>query len=183
MLEMEYRIAAGSAEAEELNISGYAAMFDSPSLPLMHRGQRVIETIDPHAFDRSLQSGENVSMYWAHGAGMPIANTRSGTLTLSTDDRGLKFQASLANTSLARDAVALVRSGVVSHMSFGFTTRTDTLQGDARRLMDVDLGEISLVEHPAYLATVAEAREFSLCPLTRTQLRLRALIRRNHASR
>jgi uncharacterized protein len=70
-------------------------------------------------------------------------------LQLSEDFHGLKFSMQLPNTTLARDVAALVSTGVLSQMSFGFTVPHD---GDTwsrengqtiRTLPTINLGEIS----------------------------------------
>lgn len=174
MQQAEYRLATVQAADDALRIAGYAARFNVPSLPLMHRGQRIIETIDPTAFDESLQSGSNISLYWSHDSQEPLANSASETLTLRRDAVGLHFAANLPDTTRARDAVALVRSGVVSQMSFGFHVIDDALVGNKRTLKNVELFEVSLVERGAYPQTSAHARSLSLHqPFTlRTALRL-----------
>jgi len=136
-------------EADGMRFSGYAAMFNSPSHPLPFT-----ERIAPGAFKRSLRSRNNVFLYWNHSSDMPLASTRAGTLKLIEDERGLKVDALLSNTTAGRDAAELIRTGVVDSMSFGFTVPTggDTWNEDGteRTLNSVRLGEVSIVSSPAY---------------------------------
>lgn len=173
---IEYRIAPVEAAGDALRLEGYAARFNVPSLPLMHRGQRVTETIAPTAFDRSLHGGGNISMFWAHDSQEVMANTSSGTLELSTDSVGLRFSAHLPDTQRARDAVALVRAGVISQMSFGFQVREDAMDGTSRTLKDVELLEVSLVERAAYPQTTVASRSVISQLTGRTALRLKKRI-------
>lgn len=158
-----------AVDETKLRIAGYAAKYRSDSLPLDYKGAEVIETIEPGAFDESIARND-VSFLWQHEARMPLASTMSGTLNLRSDDDGLSFVADLPDTSLARDAMALLRAGVVRQMSFGFFVRREDCSQPGRRILqDIDLREISLVERAAYPEAGAFAR--SLSP---SQLRLRA---------
>jgi HK97 family phage prohead protease len=111
------------------------------------------EYIAPGAFKRSLQSRNEVKLLWNHDAGEPLASVRGGTLKLTEDERGLKVEARLANTSRGRDVAELIRSKTVDSMSFGFSVIKDTWEGNVRTLNAVRLFEISLVSFPAYQAT------------------------------
>ena len=111
---------------------------------------------------------------------MPLASTLSGTLNLRSDEDGLIFEADLPDTQLARDAMTLVRAGVVRQMSFGFFVREeDTTEPGVRILRDIDLKEISLVERAAYPAAGATARSLPFAKKQRYQtlLRLRRAIK------
>ena len=132
-----------------MTFEGYAAVFNSESEDL--GGFR--EFIAPGAFKRSLQSRNEVKLLWNHDAGEPLASVRGGTLKLTEDERGLKVQARLANTSRGRDVAELIRSKTVDSMSFGFSVIKDTWEGNVRTLNAVRLFEISLVSWPAYQAT------------------------------
>ena len=134
--------------AEGMSFEGYAAVFNSDSLPLPFT-----ERIAPGAFKRSLQSRNEVKLLWNHDSGEPLASMRGGTLKLVEDDRGLKVSAILANTTRGRDVSELIRSGTVDSMSFGFSVVKDTWNGDVRTLNSVRLYEVSIVSSPAYEAT------------------------------
>jgi HK97 family phage prohead protease len=133
-----------------LHFEGYAAVFDSPSEPLPF-----IERIAKGAFERSLRARNDIKLLWNHDTGQPLASTRSGTLTMREDDRGLRVEAELASTTLGRDIAVLTRSGVVDSMSFGFSVIRDSWNedGSERTLHSVRLHEVSLVSFPAYPAT------------------------------
>jgi HK97 family phage prohead protease len=132
-----------------MTFEGYAAVFNSESEDL--GGFR--EYIAPGAFKRSLQSRNEVKLLWNHDAGEPLASVRGGTLKLTEDDRGLKVEARLANTSRGRDVAELIRSKTVDSMSFGFSVIKDTWDGNVRTLNAVRLFEVSLVSFAAYQQT------------------------------
>lgn len=148
------------ADGSGLKLSGHAAVFNSESRDLGFR-----ETIRPGAFKRALSRPEtDVYLLFGH-AGQPLARQSAGNLELREDGRGLAFNATLANTTLARDLVELVRAGVVQSMSFafsvtpaGYTERT--VNGERlREIHSIDqIYEISAVTEPAYEATDVAAR-------------------------
>lgn len=140
-----------------MSFAGYAAVFNSPSEPLPFR-----EVIAPGAFSRSLKSRNNVFLLWSHDTSMPLASTRSKTLRLSEDSKGLLVDADLPNTSQGRDAAELLRAQVVDSMSFGFTVPPGgdswSEDGSQRELRQVRLHEVSVVAFPAYTKTSASVR-------------------------
>jgi HK97 family phage prohead protease len=138
------------AEGDGMSFSGYAALFNEPSLPLPFT-----EIVKPGAFKRSLQSRNRMMLLWNHDTSNPLASTRNGSLQLTEDARGLKVTATLPQTSLGRDLSVLVKSGVIDAMSFGFSVKRDSWSqdGNTRYLEDVSLYEVSLVSTPAYEQT------------------------------
>jgi len=139
-------------ESDGMHFSGYAALFDSPSEPLPF-----IERIQRGAFKRSLKTRNDIKFLWNHDSGEILGSTRARTLTLSEDDRGLKVEGTLPNTSRGRDVAELLRRNDIDAMSFGFSVPQggDTWSGDGsqRTLRQVSLHEVSLVAWPAYTAT------------------------------
>jgi HK97 family phage prohead protease len=138
------------AEGDGRSFSGYASLFNEPSLPLPFT-----EYVRPGAFKRSLQSRNRMMLLWNHDTSNPLASTRNGSLQLVEDARGLKVTATLPDTTLGRDIAELVRTGVVDSMSFGFSVKRDSWSSDGqtRYLEDVTLYEVSLVSTPAYEST------------------------------
>jgi HK97 family phage prohead protease len=140
------------AEGDGNTFSGYAALFDSPSEPLPFT-----EVIQRGAFTRSLKSRNDVKMLWNHDSGAVLASTRSGTLSLVEDERGLKVTAVLPDTTAGRDARELISKGIVDAMSFGFSVPSGgdswSSDGNTRTLKSVRLHEVSVVAWPAYSST------------------------------
>lgn len=141
------------ADPKARQIAGIAASYGVLSADL--GGFR--ERIDPGAFTRSLGEGRNILAYYNHDSSYVLGSTRSGSLHLSSDSRGLNFRVDLPDTSYARDLITLMERGDVSQMSFGFVTKRQSWDepapGEATRirtLLDVDLMEISVVADPAY---------------------------------
>jgi HK97 family phage prohead protease len=152
--EPEQRVNVADFEVREtgdgMTFTGYAAVFNSDSQPLPF-----IERIAPGAFKRSLQSRNEVKLLWNHDSGEPLASVRGGTLKLVEDARGLKVEATLANTTRGRDVSELIRSKVIDSMSFGFSVIKDAWSndGNTRTLEAVRLFEVSIVSSPAYEGT------------------------------
>jgi hypothetical protein len=141
---------------------GYAAVFNSDSEPLPFT-----ERILPGAFTRSLKSRKrDIRLYVNHDSNMVLASRRSGTLTLTEDDRGLRVEAELPDTTAGRDMRELLRAGIVDKMSFGFTIPRGgdrwSEDGRTRELREVALHEVSVVTgFPAYEGTSAAVRSLA----------------------
>lgn len=149
-------------EGGELKVSGHAAVFDS----LSHDLGGFREQIRPGAFAKAIKRGD-AFLLWGHERNTPLARVSAGNLELSEDARGLRFKATMAPTQAARDAMALVRSGVVRSMSFAFSMaggRDDWEQRGGETIRTIhevgELFEVSFVPEPAYEATgVDELRQ------------------------
>ena len=153
----QFELREGPA-GDGMAFSGYAAVFNSDSEPLPFT-----ERILPGAFRKSLRSRNNVRMYLNHDSSMLLATTRAKTLRLEEDERGLKVDADLPDTTVGRDLSTLIKRGDVDSMSFGFSVpaRGDQWSddGNVRELKEVKLYEVSVVTgFPAYAATSASVR-------------------------
>jgi len=134
---------------------GYAAVFDSPSEPMPF-----VEYVKRGAFTKTIKDGADVRLLIDH-EGVPLARTKSGTLRLSEDERGLAVEAELdpMNPDAAR-VISAMKRGDLSQMSFAFRTIKDSWSDDraVRELREVQLYDVSVVTFPAYEQTVAEIR-------------------------
>jgi HK97 family phage prohead protease len=140
---------------DDWTVRGYAAVFDSPSEPLPFT-----EYVKRGAFKKTIKDRSDVRLLIDH-TGVPLARTKSGTLTLTEDDRGLFMEARLdpANPDAVKIRSALKR-GDLSQMSFAFQTVKDSWNSDrtVRELKEVRLHDVSIVTYPAYEETTAEMR-------------------------
>lgn len=134
---------------------GYAAVFDSPSEPMPF-----VEYVKRGAFQKTIKDGADVRLLIDH-EGVPLARTKSGTLRLKEDERGLAVEADLdpMNPDAAR-IISAMKRGDLSQMSFAFRTIKDAWSDDraVRELREVQLFDVSVVTFPAYEETVAEIR-------------------------
>jgi HK97 family phage prohead protease/HK97 family phage major capsid protein len=130
-----------------VGLRGYAAVFDAPA-----HG----EVVTRSAFDRTLAEGPVVELLFDHD-GIPMASTRGGTMTLSTDDTGLIVDVPSLDMDSphVRSIVSAMRRGDLQKMSFAFYTLRDAYDSKTqlRSLEDVELVDVSIVTRPWYDAT------------------------------
>lgn len=119
-----------------MRFAGYAAIFD--------RADRGGDVVRAGAFERSLERGAGaVPLLWQHRGGRSVGRIEY----LKEDRRGLRVIARLSDGRAGRAAAALLRSGKVAGLSFGYHLRRSS--GTApRELTELDLVEISLVTVP-----------------------------------
>jgi HK97 family phage prohead protease len=155
---------------------GHAAVFNSIADIGAFR-----EVIKPGAFRANLLSGSDIMALVDHDPTRLLGRTKSGTLRLSEDARGLAFEIDLPETQLGRDVLALAERGDLGGMSFGFTAVDQAWPTrGTRELRAVQLHEISVVQaKAAYSATSVSARSqaaFVYAEAVRRALLLRCLL-------
>lgn len=136
-------------------IQGYAVLFNTESVDL----GGFIEVIKPNALDGVDLSA--VQLIYGHENNSILARVDSGNLTLTVDETGLFFVATLADTSLANDVYQDILAGNLKGMSFGFTIPEDGDdwifdQGDTAVHVVNQIGdvvEITITPNPAYQDT------------------------------
>lgn len=144
--------AAIEVRATGRRLEGYAALYGTEA-----RVADFSETIAPGAFDTSLSEGRDILALVDHDRTKVLGRTKAGTLRLSSDTRGLKFEIDLPNTTVANDVLANVRN--MGGCSFGFSVDKEDWQGERRTLQSVTLHEVSVVSAwPAYDGTSVSAR-------------------------
>ena len=140
-------------------LSGYVATFGNEA-----RIGGFSESIAPGAFRDSLATGQDVLALLDHKPDALLGRTKTGTLTLREDSKGLRFDLKLPDTQHGRDLVALAERGDLGGMSFGFIATDEKWTGDKRELRAVDLLEISVVQSwPAYQQTEIQLRHHQQC--------------------
>lgn len=148
------------ANGQPTKLVGYAAKFSSLSEDL--GGFR--EKIRKGAFAGSLRSNNGIAALYEHDSTRILGTTTNGSLKLSEDDKGLRFELDVINTSWGRDVLELVRTRTVGGCSFGFITPKGgdvfTTEGGktVRELVNVDLREITITSRPAYKAASVSVR-------------------------
>lgn len=145
-------------------VEGYAAVFNSLSEPLFEYDLgKFRERILPGAFARTIKN-QNIPLLVEH-ADLPLATTRSGTLSLSEDEHGLYFRSVLEPTDPdVQRLIPKMRRGDMNKCSFGFVpVQTDwdpnASKPRVRVLKEVKLFDVSIVARPAYPATEAKVRK------------------------
>jgi HK97 family phage prohead protease len=107
----------------DLILEGYASTFDEYEVYGGPENYGWIEVIDRKAFGETLRQSPDLHLLINHD-GMPLARTKSGTLTLSVDDVGLRVEARLDRTD--PDVQALIPKmarGDMDEMSFAFRVK------------------------------------------------------------
>ena len=152
---MEKRFQTTELRAKGRRLEGYAALFGSEA----RIGAGIVETIAPGAFTNALAQRADILALVDHDPTRVLARTRSGSLRLSEDTRGLSFDMDVPDTQAGRDVLTLAGRGDLGGMSFGFEARDEHSDGLRRELRVVDLFEISVVSaFPAYEGTIINAR-------------------------
>ena len=108
--------------AKGRTIFGYAAKFATRSRPLSDgRGGTFIETIAKGAFDGCDMS--DIRAYFNHDKNAVLARRKGnrGTLRLTVDSVGLRYEFEAPETQLGNDTLELIRRGDLDESSFAFT--------------------------------------------------------------
>ena len=146
-------------------LSGYASVFEE-----VDGGGDVVA---PGAYAASLKrlaaTGRRVKMLWQHDPAQPIGVWDE----VSEDARGLKVSGRLLDAvEKGREAAALLAAGAIDGLSIGYrTVRAEKDGKGLRRLLEVDLWEVSLVTFPmlgiARASAKSEGADASLDDLAR----------------
>jgi hypothetical protein len=148
----ELRAAEGDKPS---TLYGYAAVFDSPT----EIGGQFTEVIAPGAFADTIQTDSIVGLI-NHDKNRLLGRNTSGTLTLREDTKGLYFELSIPNTTIANDLVVMIDRGDIDSCSFAFQSLKESWDYDQniRTLQQVRLFDVSIVTDPAYTATSVAVR-------------------------
>ncbi|MDW9899111.1 HK97 family phage prohead protease [Sinorhizobium meliloti] len=136
------------AESDKRTLTGYAVVWNSDTTI----GDYFVERIAPGAFTKALR-GDILALV-NHDTGRVVGRTRSGTLRLAEDSRGLKVEIDVPDTSDGNDLWTLVERGDVSGMSFSFRATKqewdDTGDLPHRTVIEAELFEVTATAIPAY---------------------------------
>mgnify|MGYP003110111635 FL=1 len=148
-------------------ISGYAAVYyradDAGTqyelLP------EYFERIKTGAFDRALAERQDVRALFNHDPNHVLGRSKSGTLRMTADSVGLRYEIDLPNTQTARDLAESVKRGDVSGSSFAFSVTSEGQEIERakdgttyRNIKDADLYDVSVVTYPAYESATSGIR-------------------------
>lgn len=120
-------------------IEGYASIYG--------RTDQGGDSVAQGAFKASLarRGAAGVRMLWQHDPREPIGVWE----TVEEDRRGLKVRGRLIEaTARGREAAALVAAGAIDGLSIGYRTLRAEKAAGGRRLVELDLWEVSLVTFP-----------------------------------
>nr|WP_238380952.1 HK97 family phage prohead protease [Alkalilacustris brevis] len=137
-----HRPEAGLVLSDGSALSGYASVFG--------RRDRGGDVVMPGAYEASLAAlkarGGQVKMLWQHDPAQPIGVWDE----VGEDARGLWVRGRLlTDVARGREALALVAAGAIDGLSIGYrTVRAERDGQGGRRLVEVELWEVSLVTFP-----------------------------------
>jgi HK97 family phage prohead protease len=139
---------------------GYASVFNREATI----GGFFREQIAPGAFKTAVKE-DDVRALFNHDPNYVLGRTAAGTLDLSEDGTGLRYEVAPPDTQWARDLMVTVQRGDVNQSSFGFqvvreewTMPEDRAELPLRTILEARLFDVSPVTYPAYEETTAEAR-------------------------
>jgi HK97 family phage prohead protease len=167
-MKADRRIVAGKAEVRKVDdvtqIVGHAAVFNVEAVI----GDNFRERIMPGAFANVIASSPDVRSLFNHDPNFILGRTIAGTLRLSEDATGLRYEADLnPEDRTALDIAAKVTRGDVTGSSFAFRVKRDewtraTRAGELplRTIHEYEeLLDVGPVTFPAYNEATAEARD------------------------
>jgi HK97 family phage prohead protease len=132
---------------------GYAAVYGAVSDDLGGFKERIA----PGAFANVLDA--DVRALLNHDPSQVLGRTRSGTLRLTDERRGLRFEVDLPDSPLGENVREAVRRGDIDGASFRFQVDKETWDGDLRTVEAVkDLKDITVATFGAYPAASVELR-------------------------
>ncbi len=160
----------GSMEIRELennsrHVEGYAVVFDSQSEDL-----GFFETIERGAITQELVDNSDVFALMNHDDNKVLARSKNGkgSLKLTVDDIGLKYEFDAADTQIGNDLLEYLRRGEIVSSSFCFAldyndpgaeTWTRKNGANYRTIHKIAfLHDVSPVWNPAYSATSVAQR-------------------------
>src|SRR5262249_50066152 len=121
-----------------------------------------LERVRPGAFMRAIRERQDTQLRLNHDANLIVSRISNQTLRLQEDSKGLRFEATVAKTSVGDDLIELVKTQTLRGCSFSFVARQESWskvrdasgrQRDLRDLLDVDLYDVSVVSDPQYSGT------------------------------
>jgi hypothetical protein len=147
-----------------LLFDGYAAVFgEKTDMDVF------TEEIKHGAFRKILASGANVPFVHEHDPSQLLGTTKSGRVRLTEETRGLRVQATLADTDLSRRIKTLVETGDITGMSYGYICGRENSDWEYRaakphRIIKgfKALLDVCTTWDPAYASTEAQFRSLAL---------------------
>lgn len=163
MKNNDFEIRTSELSTADKKLVGYAVRYNSLSEVIW---DEFVEQFAPGAFAASLASGTDCRALYEHDYTQLLGRTTSGTLVLTEDNIGLRFELTPPDTQLGRDVLTLVERGDISGMSFGFRALNEEWNVAAtpyiRTVTAAELREITVTSMPAYPQSNVEIARRSL---------------------
>ena len=116
--------------ADGAHISGYVNVTEKKSRPVITPHGRVIEEIEPRAFEKAIDRAGNITVTVDHDNSHVYASTDEGTLKLYEDNIGLHADVLITDETL----IELAKKGKIRGWSFGMYNVQDELEQRADQL-------------------------------------------------
>ena len=162
-----------NTETDEMKIEGYFVVFNSETE--LYDG--MYEEISDKAFANIDLS--DVRALADHDTAKVLGRTKSNTLKLSVDDKGLYGEIIInKNDTEAVNLYERVKRQDIDQCSFGFNILNETMEQRADgttkwTITEIELFEVSVVTFPAYSDTSVEARSEQIKQLEKRNLQKR----------
>lgn len=167
IMEKELRYIENSeirASQDSREVDGYALLFNTTSRNL----GGFVERIEPTALDGVIENSDVMAVLNHDNSRGILARSRfgQGSLTLSVDDRGLKYTFSAPKTALGDECLEYLRRGDITQSSFAFTVKEDSWekQEDGTYIRTIKrferLYDVSPVFEPAYFGTEVKCARY-----------------------
>ncbi|OMF35270.1 peptidase U35 [Paenibacillus sp. FSL H8-0548] len=181
----DYKVEIRESEEGVRTVEGYAVKWDTLSQKLGY-WRRFQEQFNKGAFTNSLANFDQRAL-WSHDTNQVLGRTKNGTLRLTEDEVGLRFEIDLPNSPMGDNAYESIKRGDVDGVSFGFRQKVeewDEKDPDniVRTVKEADLFEISPTGFPAYQDSEVDVRSekdpyktYSDDKLRRKKLQLKTL--------
>lgn len=154
-------------DPESRRVSGYAAVFGSSSLPLMDWDHGEFEeVIDRNAFDGVIEQSDVFAVLNHDNSRGVLGRSVNGTgsLSLSVDDHGLRYEFDAPRTTLGDELLEGLRRGDITASSFAFSVQDERWEEQEdktykRTILKIGrLYDVSPVYNPAYPDTSVAQR-------------------------
>ena len=167
VFQIQYRVAdettePGEGKQESRTVEGYAALFGVTA----NIGGWFDERIEPGAFSAALERSD-IRALFNHDPNYILARSKSGTLEVKEDKKGLFYRFDVPDTTFGNDFLKMLRRGDISQSSFAFTVKKQVWEEErsgeeikyTRVIEEVDeIYDVSPVTYPAYSETTVSAR-------------------------
>lgn len=147
--------------ADGAHISGYVNVTEKKSRPVITPHGKVIEEIEPRAFEQAIDRAGNITVTVDHNMTHIYASTEDGTLALYEDAIGLHADVLIKDPEL----IDIAKKGKIRGWSFGMYNVKDSIEPRAndlplRKISALDLDHVALIvnKKPCYSATSLEVR-------------------------
>ncbi len=150
-LETKFCTLGDEIALKDCTIEGYASLFGAED-----QGG---DTVEKGAYSTCLGKARGVKMLWQHDPSKPIGVWDE----IREDKKGLYVRGRLlSEVQAGREALALLEAGAIDGLSIGYRTlRAEKAATGGRKLLEVELWEVSVVTFPMLPEARVQAGEAS----------------------